>query len=256
MAESLIIERVNHVVRLRLNRPTVLNALNFRLVRRLAKTLEELDQDDEVRVVIITGNKKSFAAGADIREMAEATTADLMAERYLSSWLRIRQFSKPLIAAVSGFALGGGCELALCCDLIVATETARFGQPEILLGIMPGAGGTQRLTRTLGKTKAMELILTGKSISAKEAFDYGLVNRVVSIDELETASLALAEEIAAKPPLAVRLAKQSILKAFDLSLEEALHFEQNNFALLFSTEDQREGMKAFIEKRKPHFKGK
>jgi enoyl-CoA hydratase len=256
MAESLVIERVNHVVRLRLNRPTVLNALNFRLVRQLAKTLEQLDQDDEVRVVIITGNKKAFAAGADIREMAEATSADLMAERYLSSWLRIRNFSKPLIAAVSGFALGGGCELALCCDLIVATETARFGQPEILLGIMPGAGATQRLTRTLGKAKAMELVLTGKSIGAKEALDYGLVNQVVPIDELETASLALAEEIAVKPPLAVRLAKQSILKAFDLSLEDGLHFEQNNFALLFATEDQREGMKAFIEKRKPNFKGK
>jgi enoyl-CoA hydratase len=256
MAESLVIERVNHVVRLRLNRPTVLNALNFRLVRQLAKTLEQLDQDDEVRVVIITGNKKAFAAGADIREMAEATSADLMAERYLSSWLRIRNFSKPLIAAVSGFALGGGCELALCCDLIVATETARFGQPEILLGIMPGAGATQRLTRTLGKAKAMELVLTGKSIGAKEALDYGLVNQVVPIDELETASLALAEEIAVKPPLAVRLAKQSILKAFDLSLEDGLHFEQNNFALLFATEDQREGMKAFSEKRKPNFKGK
>ncbi|SFJ89638.1 enoyl-CoA hydratase-related protein [Thermoflavimicrobium dichotomicum] len=257
MTEPLVlVEKLDHVARIQLNRPHVLNALNMQLIRQLVEVLEECDQDEQIRVMIITGNEKAFAAGADIKEMVDASPVDLMVKRYLSDWLRIRQISKPLIAAVSGFALGGGCELAMCCDLIIASESARFGQPEINIGVMPGAGGTQRLTRAVGKVKAMEMILTGKSITAQEALDYGLVNRVVPVEDLDKEALALAQEIASKPPLAVRLAKQSILKALDLSLEDGLHFEQNNFCMLFATEDQREGMQAFVEKRKPTFRGR
>ncbi|RAL21331.1 enoyl-CoA hydratase-related protein [Thermoflavimicrobium daqui] len=257
MAEQYcIVERFESIAWIRLNRPQVLNALNQKLIHQLAKILEELDEDEQIRVIVITGNEQVFAAGADIKEMTGATPVDLLVKRYLTDWLRIRQISKPLIAAVSGFALGGGCELALCCDIIIASETARFGQPEIKIGVMPGAGGTQRLTRAIGKVKAMEMILTGKLMDAHEALSYGLINRVVPVHELENEVMVLAKEIANQPPLAVRMAKQSILKALDLSLEEGLHFEQNSFCLLFATEDQQEGMKAFIEKREPKYKGR
>ncbi|WP_124728116.1 enoyl-CoA hydratase-related protein [Staphylospora marina] len=252
----LLVERREAVGLIRLNRPRVLNALNTTLVRELADVMEEMDRDDEIRVIVLTGNEKAFAAGADIQEMAETTPVQFVVKQFFADWERIRRIAKPIIASVSGYALGGGNELAMCCDMIVASETARFGQPEINLGVIPGAGGTQRLTKAVGKMKAMELILTGRMMSAQEAFELGLVNRVVPQDKLEEETMALAGEIASKPPIAVRLGKQAVLKALDLTLEHGLHFEQNAFFMLFSSEDQREGMKAFVEKRKPEFKGK
>ncbi|MBA4494915.1 enoyl-CoA hydratase-related protein [Paenactinomyces guangxiensis] len=257
MTESLlIIEKTEQVGKIQLNRPQVLNALNTALVRELADVMEQMDQDDDIRCILLTGNDKAFAAGADIGEMAEATSVDFIVKPFFADWDRIRKISKPIIAAVDGFALGGGCELAMCCDIIVASETARFGQPEINLGVIPGAGGTQRLTRAVGKVRAMEMILTGKPIPAQVALELGLINRVVPSESLEEEAFQLAKEIAGKPPLAVRLAKQAVLKAMDLPLEHGLHFEQHSFYLLFSSDDQREGMRAFQEKRKPDFKGK
>lgn len=257
MTEQLLqVEKLDRVVRIRLHRPHVLNALNTTLVRQLADLLEELDREEQVRSIILTGNEKAFAAGADIQEMADATAIDFVIKSFFADWERIRKISKPIIAAVSGYALGGGCELAMCCDLIIASDTARFGQPEINLGVIPGAGGTQRLTRAAGKVKAMEMILTGKPITAEEACALGLVNRVVPVENLQDEALKLAQEIASKPPIAVRLAKQSVLKAQDVTLEHGLQFEQHAFFLLFASEDQREGMRAFMEKRKPNFQGR
>ncbi|SEM88770.1 enoyl-CoA hydratase-related protein [Lihuaxuella thermophila] len=254
--QYLIVEKQDRIGKIRLNRPRVLNALNSALIGELADVMEEMDRDDQIRVILLMGSEKAFAAGADIQELAESSPVDFVMKQFFADWERIRKIQKPIIAAVSGYALGGGCELAMCADLIVASETARFGQPEINLGVIPGAGGTQRLTRAVGKARAMEMILTGKPITAREALEAGLVNRVVPADQLEEEALALAKEIAGKPPIAVRLAKQSVLKAMDLPLEHGLHFEQNSFYLLFSSQDQQEGMQAFIEKRKPNFQGK
>lgn len=254
--EFVLVEKKEQVAILRLNRPEVLNALDTVLLGQLADRMEELDRDDSIRVMILTGNDKAFAAGGDIQEMANATPVDFLNQPFFEAWGRMRKVEKPIIAAVSGVALGGGNELAMLCDMIIATKSARFGQPEINLGVIPGAGGTQRLTRAVGKAKAMEMILTGRSITAEEALDWGLINRVVEDDQLEEEAMKLALEIAKKSPLAVRMAKQAILKAQDVSLEHGLHFEQNAFILLFSSEDQSEGMKAFLEKRKPTFKGK
>jgi enoyl-CoA hydratase len=239
-----------------LNRPEVLNALNTALMVELVDALEALDKNDQARCVIITGNDAAFAAGADIKEMADATAVDMLLRDQFARWDRIRKIKKPLIAAVSGYALGGGCELAMACDLIIASETARFGQPEISIGVMPGAGGTQRLTRAIGKARAMEMALTGRPITASEAFDAGLLTKVVPGEMLLPEARRIAADIASKPPVAVRLAKESILKAFETSLEAGLEFERKNFYLLFSTEDQKEGMKAFTEKRKPDWKGR
>ncbi|MBI1807979.1 MAG: enoyl-CoA hydratase/isomerase family protein [Ignavibacteria bacterium] len=238
------------------NRPDVLNALNIKLMEELVDALEILDKDDEVRAIILTGNEKAFAAGADIKEMADATAIDMLIRDQFARWDRIRKIKKPLIAAVSGFTLGGGCELAMTCDIIIASETAKFGQPEINIGVMPGAGGTQRLTRAVGKYKAMEMVLTGKMISAEEAVRWGLVNKVVPIEYFLEEAKALAKEIASKPPVAVRLAKEAVLKAFDTTIEGGLEFERRNFYLLFASDDQKEGMKAFTEKRKAEWKGK
>lgn len=254
--DLVLVEKKEQVALLRLNRPEVLNALDTVLLRHLADRMEELDQDDSVRVIILTGNSKAFAAGGDIQEMADSTPVDFLNQPFFEAWGRMRKIQKPIIAAVSGFALGGGNELAMLCDMIIATESARFGQPEINLGVIPGAGGTQRLTRAVGKAKAMEMILTGRPISAREALEWGLINRVVEDDKLEEEAMKLALDIANKSPLAVRMAKQSILTAQDVSLEHGLQFEQNAFILLFASEDQSEGMKAFMEKRKPTFKGK
>ncbi len=214
-----------------------------------------LDRDEAIRVIVLTGSERAFAAGADINELSETKPVDFVMKQFFRDWERIRKISKPLIAAVNGYALGGGNELAMCCDMIIASDTAQFGQPEILLGVIPGAGGTQRLTKAVGTKKAMEMILTGKSISAEEALQWRLINRVVPAEDLEKEALSLAKEIAEKPPVAVRLAKQAVLKAQELPLEHGLNLEQNAFFLLFSSEDQSEGMRAFLEKRKPEFRG-
>lgn len=244
------------ITTIQLNRPKVLNALNLQLMEELLAALDDLEQDDAVRCVVLTGSERAFAAGADINEMAEASTVDMMTRDQFARWDRIRRFKKPLIAAVSGFALGGGNELAMLCDMIVASETAQFGQPEINIGVMPGAGGTQRLTRAVGKAIAMDMVLTGRMLSAREALQFGLVNRVVPVEAYLREAQKLAAQIAEKGPLAVQLAKDAVLKAFDTPLQEGLLIERKNFYMLFSTEDQKEGMAAFIEKRKAEFKGK
>lgn len=245
-----------HVAHIQLNRPEALNALNLQLMSELKDALKALDADEQVRAIIISGNEKAFAAGADITQMAGKSAIDMYSIDQFSTWDAIKKTKKPLIAAVSGFALGGGCELAMLCDMIVASETARFGQPEIKIGVMPGAGGTQRLTRAIGKARAMEMVLTGRFITATEALGAGLVNRVTPVELYVEEALNLAKEVAAMSPLAVKMAKEAVLKAFDSTLEEGLHFERKNFYLLFASEDQKEGMQAFMEKRAPSFKGK
>ncbi len=245
-----------HVALVSLNRPKELNALNLQLMLDLKEAFHALDENEEVRVIVLTGNERAFAAGADIKQMAGRTAIDMLKIDQFSTWDALRKTRKPVIAAVSGFALGGGCELAMLCDMIVASETAQFGQPEIKIGVMPGAGGTQRLTRAIGKARAMEMVLTGKFISAREAFDFGLVNKVVPVELYLDEAMKLAEEIAAMAPVGVQLAKESVNKAFDSTLQEGLFFERKNFYMLFATEDQKEGMNAFVEKRTPEWKGK
>lgn len=252
----LIVNHDGHVALVQIHRPHVRNALNLALMGELVETLEYLDRDDSTRVIVLTGDERAFAAGADISEMANATVTEMQGRPNLERWHRMRKIRKPIIAAVSGFALGGGCELAMMCDMIVAAENARFGQPEINLGIIPGGGGTQRLVHAIGKSRAMELILTGRAITAQEAFEAGLVTRVVPNEHYLIEAFRLAQEIAAKPPIAVQLAKDAVLKAFDTSLEAGLDYERRSFNLLFATDDRREGMQAFLEKRKPTFTGR
>lgn len=256
--ENIIVEDqyAENIALIRLNRPKQLNALNPQLMSELQEALKVLDKDESVRVVIITGDEKAFAAGADIKQMADKSAIDMQIMDQFSTWDQIKKTKKPIIAAVCGFALGGGCELAMTCDMIIASESAKFGQPEIKIGVMPGAGGTQRLTRAVGKAKAMEMILTGKFISASEALDLGLVNKVVPDELYLEEAVELATEIAAMSPIAVQLAKESVNKAYDTTLDEGLMFERKNFYLTFASEDQKEGMNAFIEKRKPNFTGK
>ncbi len=241
---------------IQLNRPKDLNALNLQLMKEVRDTLQRLDGDDNVRVIIITGNEQAFAAGADIKQMADQSAIDMLIADQFSTWDQIRRTRKPLIAAVSGFALGGGCELAMTCDMIIASETAKFGQPEIKIGVLPGAGGTQRLTRAIGKARAMELVLTGRFISAEEALRFGLINKVVPVEMYLREALALAREISAMSPIATRLAKEAVNRAYETHLDEGLAFERKNFYLAFASEDQKEGMKAFVEKRKPVYRGK
>lgn len=258
MAElkNLILSRDGFVATVQLNRPAVLNALNLETMNELVGTLESLDNDDTVRAIVLAGSEKAFAAGADIKEMASASAIDMLYRDQFTKWDRIRKIKKPLIAAVSGFALGGGCELMMHCDIIIASETARIGQPEINIGVMPGAGGTQRLTRAVGKGLAMEMVLTGKFITGEEACAAGLVNKVVPVEFYLEEAQRLAKEIASRPPVAVRLAKEAVLKSFDTTIEMGLEFERKNFYLLFASDDMKEGMAAFIEKRKPEWKGK
>lgn len=245
-----------HIGLIELNRPKELNALNRQLMLEIRDVLREWDEDDNIRVVILTGGERVFAAGADIKQMADATAISMLGIDQFSTWDQIKKTKKPIIAAVSGFALGGGCELAMTCDLIIASETAQFGQPEINIGTMPGAGGTQRLTRAVGKSLAMEMVLTGRFITAEEAQRAGLVVRVVPVEVLLAEAVKTAKQIAAKSPIAVRLAKESVNKAYETTLDEGLQFERKNFYLTFASEDQKEGMKAFVEKRSPDFKGR
>ncbi len=257
MSQSyLIITKEDGYAVVQFNRPDVLNALNMKLMEELVETLEMLDKDDAVRCIILTGNEKAFAAGADIKEMADASAMEMLLRDQFARWDRIRKIKTPIIAAVSGFALGGGCELVMTCDMVIASETAKFGQPEINIGVIPGAGGTQRLTRAVGKVKAMEMVLTGRMISADEALRWGLINKVVPVEYYLTEAKAWAKEIASKPPVAVKLGKESVLKSFDTTMEGGLEFERRNFYLLFASEDQKEGMSAFTAKRKPEWKGK
>lgn len=241
---------------IQLNRPKELNALNKQLMEEVRDALQAFDKNEQIRAIIITGNEQAFAAGADIKQMADKSAIDMLLIDQFSTWDQIRKTKKPIIAAVSGFALGGGCEFAMTCDMIIASETAKFGQPEIKIGTIPGAGGTQRLTKAVGKAKAMELILTGRFLSAEEANFYGLVNKVVPVEMYLHEAVELAKEIAHMSPVAVQLAKEAINRSFETQLDEGLAFERKNFYMTFASEDQKEGMKAFVEKRKPDFKGR
>jgi enoyl-CoA hydratase len=240
----------------RLNRPQQLNALNGQVMDELCQALEELDRDEGVRAIVVTGNERAFAAGADIGEMATATPVDMLRNNRIGQWDRVRRIAKPVIAAVNGWALGGGCELAMTLDLIIAGEGARFGQPEINIGVIPGAGGTQRLTRAIGKSRAMEMILTGEPMGAGEARDRGLVARVVPDELVVEDALTLAAQIATKSPIALRLAKEAVNASYEMGLTDALAHERRLFYLLFASEDQKEGMAAFLEKRAPDFTGR
>jgi enoyl-CoA hydratase len=247
---------VEHAGLIQINRPQQLNALNAVVMEELVLALEEFDCAEQVGCIVITGNQRAFAAGADIKEMAEATAVEMLQRDSIARWDRLKKIKKPIIAAVSGYCLGGGCELAMACDLIIASESAQFGQPEINIGVIPGAGGTQRLTRALGKSKAMEMILTGRYLTAREAEQLGLAARVVPVEVYLDETLKLANEIAARPPIAVRFAKEAVNKAFETSLGEGLEFERRLFYFLFATDDQKEGMRAFVEKRKAEWAGK
>ncbi len=238
------------------NRPQALNALNRELLGELMDALSAFDADEAIGAIVIAGSEKVFAAGADIKAMADATLVEMMKSSFVELFDGIRKVKKPVVAAVSGYALGGGCELAMSCDMIVASETARFGQPEVTIGVIPGAGGTQRLTRAVGKAIAMEMILNNRTLTAEEALQFGLVNRVVPAASCLDEALKLAAELAGRAPLAIRFGKEMVNKAYELSLAEALEAERRAFYALFATEDQKEGMQAFIEKRKAEWKGK
>jgi enoyl-CoA hydratase/carnithine racemase len=255
--QTLLVETNEGVTLIRLNRPEALNALNQQLIRELGDALESAAADDAVGCVVITGSEKAFAAGADIKEMIDKTYPEVFLENFFGPGARrIEQFPKPLIAAVAGYALGGGCELAMLCDFIIAADTAKFGQPEINLAVMPGMGGTQRLTRLVGKSKAMDLCLTGRQMDAAEAERSGLVSRVVPADKLIEEALGAAQRIARQSPLAVRMNKELVNAALETTLATGLTMERRLFHSLFAFEDQKEGMKAFAEKRKPQFKGR
>ncbi|HXV32796.1 MAG TPA: enoyl-CoA hydratase-related protein [Gaiellaceae bacterium] len=251
-----LVEREPPIAVVRLNRPEALNALNDEVMGELVDALASLDDDDEVRCIVLGGSERAFAAGADIGQMAEASAMEMYEARRIDRWDAIRRVRTPLVAAVSGFCLGGGNELAMACDLIVASETAQFGQPETGLGIIPGAGGTQRLTRAVGKAKAMDVILSGRFLSAEEAERAGLVARVVAREAWLEEAKRVARAIASKGPLAQRLAKESVNRAYETPLETGLDYERKALYLAFASEDAREGLTAFTEKRKPDFKGR
>ncbi len=255
--ENILVTIEGAVGVIQLNRPKVLNALNGGLMTELGDAMEEMDKDGAVRCIVVHGSERAFSAGADIDQMKTATPLVMLENSWINrNFDRLRKVAKPVIAAVSGYCLGGGCELAMACDIIIASESAQFGQPEINIGVIPGAGGTQRLPRAVGKSRAMELVLTGKFISAREAETRGLVARVAPVELYLEEAKALAREIASKPPVAVRFAKEAVNKVYEMPLTEGLDYESRLFYMLFSTEDQKEGMAAFVDKRKAEWKGK
>ncbi|MBM3547710.1 MAG: enoyl-CoA hydratase [Alphaproteobacteria bacterium] len=253
--ENILVEKTGGVAVIRLNRPKAMNALNGQLMAELAQALAELEADDAVRCLVITGNEKAFAAGADIKEMKDRSFMDVYKTDFITStWEQVTKIRKPAIAAVSGYALGGGCELAMMCDFIIAADNARFGQPEITIGTIPGSGGTQRLTRFVGKSKAMEMCLTGRMMDAAEAERAGLVSRVVPVADLMAETMKAAEKIASLSLPAVMMAKEAVNRAYETTMAEGVRFERRLFHATFGTEDQKEGMSAFAEKRPPNFK--
>ena len=255
--KTILLEKKGPVALITLNRPEALNALNEQLMDELTEALLALEADDDIGVTVITGSDKAFAAGADINEMASKGYMDVFMEDFITAnWEEASRCRKPVIAAVAGYALGGGCELAMMCDMIICADNAKFGQPEIKLGVMPGAGGTQRLTRQIGKSKAMDMILTGRMMDAEEAERSGLVSRIFPLDDLVTETLKIAQSIAELSRPSVMLSKEAINRAYETTLSEGIRFERRVFHSLFSTEDQTEGMEAFVEKRKPQFKNK
>ena len=257
MTDVVLVERPAEAVALiRINRPEARNALNMEVRRLIAQRLMEVAEEPAVRCIVITGNDKAFAAGADIKEMANIGTIEMLQRGTLKLWRTISNCPKPVIAAVNGFALGGGCELAMTCDIIIAGESAKFGQPEVKIGIIPGGGGTQRLARAVGKYKAMRYVLTGDIFDARAAYEMGLVSELVPDAEVEKRAIEMAKQIAELPPLAIEQAKEAVLRGMDASLETGLALETKAIQLLFSSEDQKEGMAAFIEKRKPRFTGR
>lgn len=254
--EHILVERDGPVGIVTLNRPKQLNALSGPLMSELVEAIEGFDADPDVRAIVLTGGVSVFAAGADLKEFSVQTAVGMLQRSRVGLWDRIKAATKPVIAAVSGYALGGGCELAMQCDLIIASETARFGQPEINVGLIPGAGGTQRLTRTMGKYKAMEMVLTGAMIDAREAERRGLVNRVVPPELLIEEATKLGKTIAEKPPISIRFAKELVTRAFETTVSEGIDYERKLFFFLFATEDSKEGINAFVEKRQPSYKGR
>lgn len=257
--EHIIVETPEEYPRVgfvRLNRPKALNSLNSELIIELMNALNVLDKDNQVGAIVITGSDKAFAAGADIKEMSEASAVDVIKSDHIAPLDQFKTIGKPIIAAVSGWCLGGGNEVAMACDIILASESAKFGQPEINLGVIPGAGGTQRLTKAVGKSIAMEMVLNNRTLSADEALHYGLVSRVLPVETYMDETMKLAVEIAARAPIAIRLAKEAVNHSFESFLQEGVADERRSFHLLFSTQDKKEGMQAFVEKRKPDWKGK
>lgn len=254
--QSILTETKDRVGLITINRPKAYNALNSQVLTELVDALNAFDADENIGAMVIAGSKKAFAAGADIKEMRNKTAVDMYKGSFVDSWDAVRAIKKPIIAAVSGFALGGGAELAMLCDMIIASESAKFGQPEINLGIIPGAGGTQRLTRAVGKVIAMEMVLNNRTLSAQEAANFGLVNRVVPVEDFLDEALSLAQEIAVRAPIALQVAKEAVNHAFETGLTEGVAFERRLFQLLFSSDDRTEGMTAFVEKRPANWTGK
>ena len=252
--ETILVDKRDHVLLITLNRTSAMNALNAQMMGEIAAALADADSDPRIGASVITGTERAFAAGADIKEMAELTFPQSFIEDYAASYEAIARTRKPIVAAVAGYALGGGCELAMMCDIVIAADTAKFGQPEITLGIIPGIGGTQRLVHAVGKAKAMDLILTGRMMEAEEAESSGLVARVVPVDDLVDTALEAAEKMSELSHAAVMMAKEAVNRAFEVPLSEGLRFERRAFQSLFATEDQKEGMEAFIEKRSAQFK--
>ncbi|MEM9207410.1 MAG: enoyl-CoA hydratase [Pseudomonadota bacterium] len=251
--ETIIVETHSKAGLIRLNRPDALNALNSTIIAEIGSALDSFEADPKVHAIVITGSEKAFAAGADIKEMQDKTFVEAYTQNFIKPWDRIAETRKPLIAAVAGYALGGGCELAMMCDFILAADTAKFGQPEISLGVMPGAGGTQRLTRFVGKSKAMEMCLTGRMMGAEEAERSGLVSRVIEADQLVDEALKVANKIAGFSLPSVMMTKETVNRAYETTLGEGIRFERRLFHALFATDDQKEGMQAFIEKRSAQF---